>query len=188
MSDNEEPTLSFSYDFDERAAWDIEAKGWARAVVRLPGGRRVAVNFYDPVVVAQELERDEVCVGEPGMIVVPSVTLENMNRAVHQLYGEGYFDSLADLLRVPCPCCGHLTLGAYPTNPAGYCDVCPVCFWVRNSLQSANPELEGGGNRISLTAARANYREFGASEKMFLGNVRPPRPEEMPPCETGSDV
>ena len=28
MNDNEGPSLSFEEDFDERAAWEVEQKGW----------------------------------------------------------------------------------------------------------------------------------------------------------------
>jgi len=176
-----EPTLCFSYDFDERAAWEVEHKGWASGFVRLPDGRRAAVNFYDPVVLAQEVEENGVCLGEPGLIVVPSVTIENMQRAIKQLHKEGYFDTLADFLPAPCPCCGYLTLGVYATNPNGCCEFCPVCGWVRNQPQSLDPELAGGVNQVSLKQAQANHRDFGASHRTLLGTVRQPRPDEFPP-------
>jgi len=77
----------------------------------------------------------------------------------------------------PCPCCGYLTLceavrGSY--------DLCPVCFWEDDSVQFDDPEYRGGANRVSLREARENYRAFGASERQFLGEVRPPTSAERP--------
>jgi hypothetical protein len=38
-----------------------------------------------------------------------------------------------------------------------------------------------GANIASLRQGQANFREFGASEMQFVGEVRPPWPDEMPP-------
>lgn len=79
--------------------------------------------------------------------------------------------------RIPCPCCGSLTLDA----PADY-DICPVCFWEDDGQGDHNPDaVKGGPNgSLSLSGARENYRRFGACEERFVGNVRPPRGDERP--------
>lgn len=79
--------------------------------------------------------------------------------------------------RYPCPCCGHLTLAQPPT---GTYEICDVCFWEDDGIQFRDLDYEGGANRVSLSQARQNYREHGASERDFKSNVRPPRPEEQP--------
>ena len=79
--------------------------------------------------------------------------------------------------RFACPCCGFLTLHEEP--PGSY-EVCPVCDWEDDAVQSADAEYEGGANAISLRQARANFREFGAAERASLVRVRSPHPEEMP--------
>jgi hypothetical protein len=63
----------------------------------------------------------------------------------------------------------------------GY-DICPVCFWEDDGQDDPHAdEVWGGPNgNLSLTAARRNYREIGASDERMLGNVRPPRPDEIP--------
>lgn len=99
MKTTEKPRLIFQGDFDERLAFDVEQKGWCGiGVVELPDGKRTRVFFYDPIRLAQDLETDlnsgEVCIAEPGMIVIPRVTRELMEKAVQQLYEKGYFDSL----------------------------------------------------------------------------------------------
>ncbi len=38
-----------------------------------------------------------------------------------------------------------------------------------------------GPNRVTLSVARGNFAEFGASERRFAERVRLPRPEEGPP-------
>lgn len=93
------PHLVFAGGFDERAADDAEARGYRAAVfVEFDDGRRYEVVFYDPVRLAQDLE-DETAAGnpfisEPGLIVVPGVTLVNMQAAVAKLARERFFDVL----------------------------------------------------------------------------------------------
>jgi hypothetical protein len=52
-------------------------------------------------------------------------------------------------------------------------DICPVCFWETDPVQSQDPDYEGGANRVSLRQAQMNYAAFGASEERFLRYVRP---------------
>jgi len=99
MTEAKQVTLSFSCEFDERVAWEIELKGWfEHAVVHLPEGGIVHISFWDPVRLAQDLETDlqagKRCLAEPGMIVIPKLTVENMKAAVEELYHSGYFDRL----------------------------------------------------------------------------------------------
>jgi len=104
MPEGNSATLSFTCDFDQKTEWEIEQKCWfAQALVHLPDGATVPVCFWDPVRLAQDLEADlrsgKTCVAEPGMIVVPKVTVEKMKAAVEELYHRGFFESLRDLAR-----------------------------------------------------------------------------------------
>jgi hypothetical protein len=76
----------------------------------------------------------------------------------------------------PCPCCGNLTFGEPPGS--GSYDICPVCFWEDDPVQFKDPGYAGGANVVSLNEARQNFREYGASERRFIKNVRAPTPEE----------
>src|SRR5580693_2661419 len=80
--------------------------------------------------------------------------------------------------RSPCPCCGYLTLG----ERGGY-DICPVCFWEDDGQDDNDADTVRGGpnGSLSLTQARKNFRDFGASDQTRLKNVRPPLEEEKPP-------
>lgn len=78
--------------------------------------------------------------------------------------------------RFACPCCGFLTL--YEEPPGTY-SICPVCFWEDDPIQFQNPNYVGGANKVSLSQARRNYAELGASAPEYRGNVRPPLPEEL---------
>jgi hypothetical protein len=103
MSADVDPTLSFTCDFDERAAFEVAQKGYfEHAIVRLPDGRRMKVFFWDPVRLAQDLEMEQklgrISIGEPGLILIPKVTVENMQRAIKELYRKGYFDRLGSLV------------------------------------------------------------------------------------------
>jgi hypothetical protein len=75
----------------------VSQKGWCGIVaVELPDGGRVDVFFYDSIRLAQDLESDTKSghpyVAEPGLIVVPEITLPYMEMAVEQLYRQGYFE------------------------------------------------------------------------------------------------
>lgn len=95
----ESPALTFATAMDERDRYEAEARGYlSHAKVVFPDGRTYPVVFYDTVRLTQDLEHEVAeggaCVADPGMIVVPSVTLEHMESAVRQLSGIGFFDAL----------------------------------------------------------------------------------------------
>jgi len=51
-----------------------------------------------------------------------------------------------------CPCCGSrvlTTLGRY--------EICEVCEWEDDPVQSADPDYTGGANKLSLNQARAEW-------------------------------
>jgi hypothetical protein len=80
-------------------------------------------------------------------------------------------------LLLRCPCCGCLTLGE-----RGGFEICSVCFWEDDGQDDHDADVIRGGpnGALSLTQARANYRQFGVCEQHFIGKVRPPRAEELP--------
>ncbi|MFC9329414.1 CPCC family cysteine-rich protein [Kitasatospora sp. NPDC057015] len=78
-----------------------------------------------------------------------------------------------------CPCCRRTTL---PSR--GRYDICPVCGWEDTGQGDADADADRGGpNRVTLTQARENFREFGASEERLLGLTRPPKGSELPDRE-----
>ena len=78
--------------------------------------------------------------------------------------------------KVRCPCCGYRTL----TDRGGF-ENCSVCFWEDDGQDDFDADIVRGGPNasLSLSQARLNFREFGAVEKRFLSNVRPPTSNEM---------
>ena len=99
--------LSFACEMDDNTAWDIEQKGWCEiADAHLPDGSVVRLSFWDPSRLAQSLEDElksgKTCFTEPAMIVVPTVSIENMKTAVEELYESGYFDQLRALFQPDC--------------------------------------------------------------------------------------
>jgi hypothetical protein len=96
------PRIVFEGGFDERAAHEAEARGYRAGVyVEFDDRRRYEVVFYDPVRLVQDL-KDEVDEGNPfisapGLIILPDVTLSNMQAAIAKLVRERYFESI-----VPC--------------------------------------------------------------------------------------
>jgi Cysteine-rich CPCC len=80
-------------------------------------------------------------------------------------------------LPLRCPCCGCKTL-----SDRGGFEICEVCYWEDDGQDDHDAdEVRGGPNGgLSLTEARANYRQFRASDKEFVRSVRAPRAEELP--------
>jgi hypothetical protein len=76
-----------------------------------------------------------------------------------------------------CRCCGYKTLFE---EPFGSYEICPVCRWEDDPVQTDDPNFEGGANKESLNAARENFKKFGAKSKDALGKVRKPLSDEIP--------
>jgi hypothetical protein len=76
-----------------------------------------------------------------------------------------------------CPCCGFITL----TERSAY-EICRVCYWEDDGQDEHDADrVRGGPNaRLSLTAARANFRAMGACDERCTRFVRPPLPSELP--------
>lgn len=93
------PQVVFENGFDAREAAEARDRGYRSHVwVEFASGERFPVIFYDPTRLQQDLD-DEIKQGspfiaEPGLIVLPEVTRENMEKAVFALVDEGFFDAL----------------------------------------------------------------------------------------------
>ena len=75
-----------------------------------------------------------------------------------------------------CPCCGYKTLpGPSPTD-----EICEVCFWQDDFVDNHDTDVLGP-NRVTLSEARANFARLGASDRLWVEEVRAPRPDEGPP-------
>jgi hypothetical protein len=91
--------LLFPFGWDDRIEIDAEQRGVLDCVhVELPNGKKVQVGFYDPIRLVQDLdsakEGGTTWLAIQGMIVIPDVTLELMQKAVDGLYHQGYFDHI----------------------------------------------------------------------------------------------
>jgi hypothetical protein len=89
-------SLVFPEGFDDYA-WEVESKGYLVDARLKFMGRSYRINFYEPVRLAQdieaELERGSLFF-EPNLVVVPSVTRQNMETAVEFLVQSGIVSSL----------------------------------------------------------------------------------------------
>ena len=52
----------------------------------------------------------------------------------------------------PCPCCGARTI-----SEIGAYEICDVCGWEDDPVQSADPDYAGGANAESLNTARRKW-------------------------------
>ena len=88
--------LIFPEGFDEYAA-EVESKGWFPDARLNFEGRNYVLTFYDPVRLAQEIEAELQRGGiffEPNLVVVKSVTRQNMEAATDILIQSGGVNSL----------------------------------------------------------------------------------------------
>jgi hypothetical protein len=74
----------------------------------------------------------------------------------------------ASKTKLPCACCGYLTLGDSPGNY----EICHVCFWEDDPVQLLDPWYVAGANKVSLQQAQENFSRFGVSEQRFKKNVK----------------
>ena len=61
-------------------------------------------------------------------------------------------------------------------------EICEVCFREDDGQDDGDADKcrSGPNGALSLREARTNYLRFRACEASMIGNVRPPRPEEVP--------
>ncbi|EPH6925283.1 TPA: CPCC family cysteine-rich protein [Proteus mirabilis] len=52
----------------------------------------------------------------------------------------------------PCPCCGNKTI-----SELGDYEICPVCGWEDDPVQSEDPDFSGGANSNNLNDAKKKY-------------------------------
>lgn len=86
-------------EFDARAEYEAEQRGLLDYVkVRFEAGATYSVCFFTPSRIAVGLdfirEGGEACMADPGMIVVPTVTRGEMEKAVQYLTSSNYFRRL----------------------------------------------------------------------------------------------
>src|SRR5215813_1452487 len=93
----EYPRLVFAHDVDDR---DLAPHGYRGDVlVELVDGEAFPVYFYEPNAVREELDARARSgfghfVAEPGLVVIPEITLAGMKSAVLELIKVGYFTYL----------------------------------------------------------------------------------------------
>ena len=96
------PKLILPDDFDDRAVDEIRMKGWFNAKVEIADGRHYEVNFYDSIRLQQEIAWDFTklnmpCFAEPGIVVIPEITVEAIQRALNYLAEHHYFSYFSPL-------------------------------------------------------------------------------------------
>lgn len=95
--DTEYPRLVFAHDVDDR---DMAPHGYrGDVVVEIADGEAFPVYFYEADAVREELESRSRSgfgrfVAEPGLVVIPEITLANMKSSVLELLEVGYFNHL----------------------------------------------------------------------------------------------
>jgi hypothetical protein len=75
-----------------------------------------------------------------------------------------------------CPCCGFLTLSL-----RSVLIICPVCYWEDDGQDDHDAnDVRYVHTGMSLAAARLDFKAIGASDLLWIGEVRPPTEDEVP--------
>jgi hypothetical protein len=79
------------------------------------------------------------------------------------------------LTRVRCLCCGFKTL-----DTPDSLGLCPVCWWQDDGQDDSDADIVRGtvNGELSLSAARENFRIYGAAHPRFISHVRKPLENE----------
>jgi hypothetical protein len=85
--------------FDERAELEMPLKGYLEGVVVVgEDGTRYPANFVDPVRMYQDMtcwaEHGRPFYAEPGLIILPDVTMKTILNAIDTLWRDGFFEHL----------------------------------------------------------------------------------------------
>jgi hypothetical protein len=96
---DEFPRVHFLSDFDEQTQAEAEARGYlSHVLVETDDGNMYSVVFYDCTRLAQDLEYEvsegRMCIAEPGLIVLPVITISNIHTSVRRLAEERYFSKM----------------------------------------------------------------------------------------------
>src|SRR4051812_22137387 len=90
MADKSFPNITFPEGFDERAEAEMQLKGWIIVYVEIEPDRKVELYVSDMVRLKQDIEdalrNGEPCFTQPGLVVVPEVTVPNIKRALDFLW------------------------------------------------------------------------------------------------------
>lgn len=74
-----------------------------------------------------------------------------------------------------CPCCGYNSLDE---EPKGKFEICEICFWEDDPIQSEDWNYKGGANKVSLIQGQKNFEKFGAVEKRWTSYTKQPTEKE----------
>jgi hypothetical protein len=93
------PKVIFPEGFDERSKDEMSMRGYlSHALIELEDGQCYPIFFMDPIRLQQELDLDikngNPCLAEPGLVILSSVTVENIEAAVSYLWKDGFFSHL----------------------------------------------------------------------------------------------
>ena len=92
-------TIHFPEDFDAQSEFETPSRGYlSDVIVEMKDGQRYKLFFYDPVRMRQDLEAEisagKPCLAEPNVILLPEITIENIEKAVQRSWQDGFFDEL----------------------------------------------------------------------------------------------
>lgn len=77
-------------------------------------------------------------------------------------------------MKKQCECCKFYTLDCDSNF-----DICPVCYWQDDLLQTEKPHYKWWANELSLEEWRLNFIKHWVSDLRDKNNVRNPYKNEM---------
>ena len=89
--------ITYPIEWNETDVFERPKKGWLNDVfVTMDSGEIFRLAFRDPLRLQQdfydELKEGKIALLERGLIVIPEVTKENIEKAIDQALKDGYFE------------------------------------------------------------------------------------------------
>ncbi len=92
------PQIIWDRELDEYSCGEMQARGYARLDIAATEAVTYSLYFSDPVRLQQDLEvlvaDGYPCFDEPGLVVIPEITVENIEKAVAFLWSRDFFSHL----------------------------------------------------------------------------------------------
>lgn len=131
----------------------------------------------------QEIESDKEHTNEKCYLMCfPKETSQNIIEEAIFALSNYELEELVNFQRIQangkfyCPCCGYNTFADPPT---GNYDICRICFWEDDPIQSKDITYANGANQVSLIEGQKNFEEFGACCQEVIAYTRKPQDSDI---------
>jgi hypothetical protein len=95
MENQFKPIIEYKYGLTELEEFEMKYKGYRNNVIVAfaSTSSKFELCFYDTDRLSQDIENEKI-IYEPGLVILNEVTKENIEKAIMQMWEDGFFDRL----------------------------------------------------------------------------------------------